>query len=128
MSAPTRPSRTAAALAAGLALCQFGFVLTGDHPSMTAGVLAPLTLLAALALFRVNCLETRLAVVAAAAAPLLLTSLSATIGLPGQHPHTSVGGVLVGWVLPFAVLVAIDADRRARTRRTAPPLTHPYAR
>ena len=132
MSAATRSSRTAAALAAVLAVCQLGWVVVGDRPSATAAVLGPLTLLAAVALARFNCLEARLAVVLAAVAPLLLTTLSATIGLPGQHRHASPAGLLIGWVLPFAVLVAIDADRHARTRRTArstgAPLPGPYAR
>ena len=131
MAAPTRGSWAAAALTATLGLGQAWWAVGGDRASTTALVLAPLSLLAAAALARVNCLETRLAVVLVATAPLLLTTLALTIGLPGQARQVFDAASLAGLVLPFAVLVAIDADRRIRTRRarsTGSDDDDPYAR
>ncbi|MBM7517790.1 hypothetical protein [Nocardioides nitrophenolicus] len=126
MSAPTRGSRTAAALTALLGVGQLGWAIGGERASTTALVLAPLSLLAAAALLRVNCLESRLAVVLVVSAPLLLTLLALSIGLPGQPRHAFDAATVVGLALPAAVLVAIDADRRARSARS--PKQAPYAR
>lgn len=117
MGAPTRGSWTAATLTAAFGLGQAWWALGGDHVATSALVLAPLSLLAAAALARVNCLETRLAVVLVVGAPLLLTALALTIGLPGQPRHDLDPAALVGMAVPLAVLVAIDADRRIRTHR-----------
>ncbi|GAA4084770.1 hypothetical protein ACFFOS_23480 [Nocardioides kongjuensis] len=117
MGAHTRGSWTAAVLTALLGVGQLGWAVGGDRATTTALVLAPLSLLAAAALARVNCLESRLAVVLVATAPILLTALALTIGLPGQSRQVFDAAALAGLVVPFGVLVAIDADRRIRTRR-----------
>ncbi|WP_436701129.1 hypothetical protein [Nocardioides sp. BYT-33-1] len=131
MSPPTTASRSAAALTGVLGACQLWSASGGTHASMTAAVLAPLTLFAAFALARRNCLEARLASVLAVTAPLLLTILSISIGLPGQSRHPFGAAALVGLLVPFAVLVAVDADRRRRTRRVGSAVLSagsPYAR
>jgi hypothetical protein len=131
MGAHTRGSWTAAVLTALLGAGQAGWAIGGDRATTTALVLAPLSLLAAAALARVNCLETRLAVVIVATAPILLTALALTIGLPGQARQVLDAAAVAGLVLPFAVLVAIDTDRRIRTRRARSAGSHdddPYAR
>jgi hypothetical protein len=117
MGAHTRGSWTAVVLTALLGMGQVGWALGGDRSSTTALVLAPLSLLAAAALARVNCLESRLAVVLVVTAPLLLTTLALTIGLPGQERQVLDAASLAGLAVPVAVLVAIDVDRRIRTRR-----------
>lgn len=120
--------RAAVLLMALLGLCQLWWAGgLGDHTSVSAAVLGPLSLLTALGLSRANCLETRLPVVVVAAAQLCLTLLALTIGLPGQDRHALDGRTLVALVVAAGVLVAIDADRRARARSvgTTPA---PYAR
>lgn len=131
MSAPTRGSQTAAALTGLLGLGQLWWTNGSERTAATALVLAPLSLFAAAALARFNCLESRLAVVLVVTAPLALTTLALTIGLPGQPRHAFGVAALVGLVLPFCVLVAIDVDRRTRSRRarsTGPHAEDPYAR
>lgn len=131
MSAPTTGSRTAAALTGALGAYQLWWASGGTHASVTAAVLAPLSLFAALALARRNCMEARLASVLVVTAPLLLTILSLSIGLPGQPRHPFGAAALVGLLVPFAVLVAVDADRRRRTRRVGSAVLStgsPYAR
>lgn len=131
MDPHTRGTWTAAVLTALVGADQAVWAVADDRASTTALVLAPLTLLAAAALARANCLETRLAVVLVAIAPILLTMLALTIGLPGQSRQAFDAAALAGLVLPFTVLVAIDADRRFRARRASPAGPHgdsPYAR
>ncbi len=120
--------RAAILLTALLGLCQLGWSgALGDRTSVSAVVLGPLSLLTALALSRANCLETRLPVVVVTAAQLCLTVLALTFGLPGQDRHAIDGRTVVILVVAVGVLVAIDADRRARASsvRTTPA---PYAR
>lgn len=120
--------RVATLLMTLLGLCQLWWAGgLGDRTSVSAAVLGPLSLLSALALSRVNALETRLPVVVVAAAQLSLTLLALTIGLPGQGRHALDGRTVVALAVAVGVLVAIDADRRARARsvRAAPA---PYAR
>lgn len=133
MSAPTAASRAAAALTGLLGLLQLAWAvgLGIGHSSTTGALLGPLSLVTAAALAWINCLESRLAVVLVSAAQLGLTLLSLTIGLPGQARHAFDLRSLAEVVLPFAVLVAIDADRRVRTRRQRSGGTtdgSPYAR
>ncbi len=117
MSTPTSGSWTAAAVTAALGICQAGWAISGDHTSLSSAlVLAPLSLLAAAGLARVNCLEARLAVVLVVAAPLLMTALALTVGLPGQPRHVVDLTSLVALTAPIVVLVAIDVDRRLRAR------------
>ncbi|TNM38280.1 hypothetical protein FHP29_13420 [Nocardioides albidus] len=128
MGARTPASWTAVALTAVLGLCQVYWAL--GEGSSSAGLMAPFSLLAALALARADCLEARLGVVVVAAAPLLLTALALTIGLPGQ-PRQPVGaGAVLGLAVPVAVLVALGLDRRerARARPAGPAPRSPYAR
>lgn len=132
MSAHTPGSRAAAVLTTLLAVVQLWWAggIEG-HASATAAVLAPLSLLAAIALARANVLETRLGVVVIVAAQLGLTALTLTIGLPGQLRHHVDARGLTGLLLPFVVLVAIDFDRRFRTHRsrsTGSGEASPYAR
>lgn len=131
MSGTTWASRAAVAVTAALAILQAWWAWGGGSAA-TAAVLAPMTLLAAVALLRVNRLETRMAVVMAAFAQIGLTSLSLLLGLPGQtrdHPDTHAVTALL---VPLAVLVLIDCDRRARTvlraGSTDPEVWPPYAR
>ncbi|AIY19424.1 hypothetical protein GUY44_03765 [Pimelobacter simplex] len=132
MSTSTGASRTAAALAGLLGLVQLVWAVGLGGPGSTTGaLLGPLTLVAAAALARISCLETRLAVVLLSGAQLGLTVLSLTIGLPGQARHAFDLRSLAGLALPLAVLVAIDVDRRLRTRRSRSDGTtdgSPYAR
>ncbi|TWG91132.1 hypothetical protein L615_008300000100 [Nocardioides sp. J9] len=96
--------------------------------SVTAAVLAPVTLVAAVALSRRSCLETRLPVVVVVGAQLLATGLALAVGLPGQA-RTGLGvqeGATI--VLVLGVLVALDVDRRARARSAVVPPGSPYAR
>ena len=118
MSAHTQGSRTAAALTTLLGLIQLWWAggLEG-HASASAALLGPLSLLAAITLARANVLETRLGVVIVVAGQLGLTALALSIGLPGQPRHGLDARALLGLVVPFTVLVAIDVDRRMRTRR-----------
>lgn len=128
MARHTTGWRVATLLMALLGLCQLWWAGgLGDRTSVSAAVLGPLSLLSALALSRVNALETRLPVVVVTAAQLCLTLLALTVGLPGQDRHDLDGRTLVALVVAVGILVAIDADRRARARsvRAAPA---PYAR
>ncbi|QSR28646.1 hypothetical protein CFH99_23770 [Nocardioides aromaticivorans] len=124
----TRGWRTATILMTLLGLCQVWWAGgIGDRTSVSAAILAPLSLLSALALSRVNALETRLPVVVVTGAQLCLTVLALTIGLPGQVRHDI--DVRAGIVLAVAmgILVAIEVDRRERARSAwAGPA--PYAR
>lgn len=124
----TRGWRTATLLMTLLGLCQLWWAGgIGDRTSVSAAILGPLSLLSALALSRVNALETRLPVVVVAGGQLCLTVLALTIGLPGQVRHDI--DIRTGVVLAMAigVLVAIEGDRRERARSVwAAPA--PYAR
>lgn len=120
--------RVATLLMTLLGLCQLWWAgALGDRTSVSAAVLGPLSLLTALALARVNALETRLAVVVVASAQLSLTVLALSIGLPGQARHDLDGRTATALVVAVGVLVAVHVDRRerARTVRTGPA---PYAR
>lgn len=120
--------RAATLLMTFLGLCQLWWAGgLGDHTSVSAAVLGPLSLLSALALSRVNALETRLPVVVVAAAQLFLTLLALSVGLPGQDRHAIDGPTTVALMAAVGVLVAIDADRRARAR-SVPPTSAPYPR
>lgn len=120
--------RVATLLMTLLGLCQLWWAGgLGDRTSVSAAVLGPLSLLSALALSRVNSLETRLPVVVTAAAQLSLTLLALTIGLPGQDRHALDGRTVLALVVAVGVLVAVDADRRARAR-SVPATPAPYAR
>lgn len=127
MGAHTPGWRFATLLMTILGLCQLGWAGgLGDRTSVSAAVLAPLSLLSALALSRANALETRLPVVVVAAAQLSLTLLALTFGLPGQTRHAVDGRTVVALAVAIGVLVAIDADRRARARTDpAPPAAYP---
>ncbi|HWJ11320.1 MAG TPA: hypothetical protein VNS46_18205 [Nocardioides sp.] len=123
--------RVATLLMALLGLCQLWWARgLGDHTSVSSAVLAPLSLLSALALSRANVLETRLPVVVTAAAQIGVTTLALTVGLPGQDRHVLDVPTSVALVVAFGVLVAIDADRRARTsaRAASAATGSPYAR
>jgi len=121
MNTPSaRPALTArlvvlATALLGIAQACWG-VGIGRDASASAAVLAPLTVLAAIALARVPRLETRLAVVLAALAQLLLTALAVTIGLPGEERSPIGASEVVAVVLSLAVLVLVEIDRRARQR------------
>ncbi len=120
--------RVATLLLTFLGLCQLWWAGgLGDRTSVSAAVLAPLSLLSALALSRANALETRLPAVVVAAAQLSLTLLALTFGLPGQDRHAIDGRTLVALAAAAGVLVALDADRRARAR-TDPAARAAYPR
>lgn len=133
MAAHTRPSRATVVVTACLALLQAWWAWGSDGGgATTAAVMAPMSLVAAIALARVNCLETRLSVVLVAFAQLGLIGLALLLGLPGQARHPFDGHAVAALVLPFAVLVLIDLDRQARRSSgagsTDPEETSPYAR
>lgn len=111
-------SYAAAVLTGVLGLTQLWWASgLGAHASATGALLGPLSLVAAVALGRISCFETRLAAVVVAAAQLLLTVLALSIGLPGQ-PRQPIGvRTTTGLLLPAAILVALELDRRRRTRR-----------
>ena len=124
----TRGWRTATLLMTLLGLCQLWWAGgIGDRTSVSAAVLGPLSLLSALALSRVNALETRLPVVVVAGAHLCLTVLALTVGLPGQVRHDVDPRTGVVLVMAIGVLVAIEGDRRERAR-SAWSAPAPYAR
>ncbi|HVK27717.1 MAG TPA: hypothetical protein VM575_05215 [Nocardioides sp.] len=120
--------RVATLLMTLLGLCQLWWASgLGDRTSVSAMIFAPLSLLSALALSRANCLETRLPVVACAASQLLVTTLALTVGLPGQSRHPVDVPTASALLIVLGVLLAIDADRRARAR-SAGATSAPYAR
>jgi hypothetical protein len=133
MATHTWPSRASVVMTAVLALLQawWAWGADGDAAS-TSAVLAPISLVAAVALARVNCLETRLPVVVVAFAQLGLIGLALLLGLPGQPRHELDAQAVAALVVPLAILVLIDLDRHARRARRAgspaPEQSSPYAR
>lgn len=96
---------------------------------LTTTLPVALTLLAAVALARVSCFETRLVVVLACLTQLAGLALALAVGLPGSTRQTldaQAGEALLLLALPLALL-AIDR----RTRRAGATVTRalsPYAR
>lgn len=128
-------ARATVPVTAGLALLQAWWAWGPADGTLSAAVLAPLTLLAALALLRVNSLETRLAVALMAGAQLGTMLLAVVVGLPGQERHAFDATAVAALALPLIVFVLLDVDRHARCARRArtagaPDLevTPPYAR
>ena len=132
MKRPTIPAAVAALLAVLLGICQVRWAIDGTHSSATAAVLAPLTILAGLALLRLNCLETRLSVILLVGAQLGLSLLALTVGLPGQPRHPVGVAAVTGAVLPLLALAVLAMERRRRHARRAlcsgRAPTAPYAR
>ncbi|MFC5730342.1 MULTISPECIES: hypothetical protein [Nocardioides] len=82
-------------------------------------LLGALTLLAAMALARVNCFETRLAVTLVCAAELGLVLLALVTGLPGQSPKPMDAEAAVALLVSTTALVLLALHRRARRTGSA---------
>lgn len=120
-----------------LALLQTWWAWGHAELSASSTMLAPFTVLAALVLASLNCLEARLSAVLVASAQLGLIGLALTFGLPGEarHPLDLQAGAAL--LVPTAVLVLGELDRRARRTLQArrggpghpfPEAVSPYAR
>lgn len=120
-----------------LALLQTWWAWGDAELSTSSTTLAPFTVLAALALASLNCLEARLAIVLVATAQLGLITLALTLGLPGEVRHPLDLQAAAAVVVPTSVLVLVELDRRARRTLRArrggpghpfPEAVPPYAR
>lgn len=130
----TPASRATVAAVVALGLLQTWWAWGHGELSSSSTMLAPFTVLAALALASLNCLEARLSAGLVASAQLGLISLALTVGLPGEARHPldlQAGGALL---VPMGILALLEVDRRGRRARRGgpghplPEAASPYAR
>ncbi|WP_435770569.1 hypothetical protein [Nocardioides sp. SYSU DS0651] len=135
MTPHTWASRGAAAAMVGLAALQLARAGVGPaapHPDASAVAFGCATLLAAIALWRVSCFETRLVAAATVGAQLGALALAGTVGLPGGPREDFAPLVGEALLLPTAALWLLAVDRRLRQLSSSasrlPAVPSPYAR